>query len=213
MPIRAVMCDFGGVLMRTHDYSGRHRWAACLGLSEPELERVVFESEPALRGLRGELPAHAMWQHVASTFHLDEAELGALRRDFWAGDRLDDELVGFLKSLRPRYRTALLSNAWDDARDLFTRRFHLDGAFDLMVISAEEGVIKPDPRIYGIALERLGVRPAGAVFVDDMPANVEAARALGIHGIRFLNTAQVIADVRALLDGETSSVGRSRSAG
>jgi len=201
MPIRAVIFDFGGVLMRTHDYGGRNKWAERLGLPERELEKFVFGSAAATRGMLGELPLEATWEHVAATFHLDEAELRRFQDDFWAGDRLDGELIGFLAGLRPRYRTALLSNAWSNARALFTEQLGLDKAVDLMVISAEERLAKPDERIYRLTLERLGVQPQEAVFVDDMPANVEAARALGIHGIRFQNPAQAMADVREAMRG------------
>ena len=201
MPIQAVIFDFGGVLMRTHDYAGRQKWADRLGLSGPDLEKAIFESEAARRAMVGEVPFTALRQHVATVFRLDGAESDRLWDDFWAGDRLDRELVDFLAGLRPRYRTAILSNAWSDARDLFTERLGLDRAVDLMVISAEEGLAKPDARIYQCALDRLQVRPEEAVFVDDFAVNVEAACALGIHGILFRSTEQVLAAVRQQLDG------------
>ena len=60
-------------------------------------------------------------------------------------------------------------------------------------------IVLLDPAQY-----RLGVRPEEAIFVDDMPANVEAARALGFHGIQFRSTAQTIADVEKVLDGQVT---------
>lgn len=200
MPIRAVLFDFGGVLMRTLDYAGRRKWEERLHLPPGKLEEIIFTSEAANRGQVGELPEPAMWQYVRDTFHLGEAELRELQHDFWSGDHLDRRLLDFLRDLRPRYRTAILSNAWDNARDLFTRRLGLGNCVDLLVISAEEGVAKPDARFYQLALERLGVRPEEAVFVDDLPANVEGARALGMHAIRFESAAQVMADVTRLLE-------------
>jgi HAD superfamily hydrolase (TIGR01509 family) len=202
MPIRAIIFDFGGVLMRTHDYTARQKWADRLGLPERELENAVFGSTAATRGMLGELPPEATWDDAAATFHLDEEALRQFQDDFWSGDRLDRELIDFLAGLRPRYKTALLSNAWSDARALFTERFGLDRAVDLMVISAEEHLAKPDARIYQLTLDRLGVRPEEAVFVDDMPTNVEAARAVGMAGVRFQSTGQVIAEVQARLAGE-----------
>jgi putative hydrolase of the HAD superfamily len=183
--IKAVLFDFGGVLMRTEDPAGRRKWEERLGLAEHELARRVFESEVSLRASRGELPASAVWEHVAQTLKLDAAQAAECRRDFWAGDRLDAELVALIKALRPRYKTAILSNAWSDARDNFTRLFGLDQAVDLIIISAEEGLAKPDPRLYERAAERLGVRPDEAVFVDDFAENVEAARAVGMHAVHY----------------------------
>ncbi len=204
MSIRAVIFDFGGVIMRTHDYSGRRKWEALLGLPQGGLEQIVFASEVSVRGMVGEVSVEAAWEHLAGLFRLDAAQLEEVQRDFWSGDRIDKELIDFVAGLRPRYRTALLSNAWANARHLFTERFGLDRAFELLVISAEEGIAKPDPRIYRRTLQRLGVPPEEAVFVDDMPANVEAARALGMAGIRFESPEQAMAEVRRYLDGGAS---------
>ena len=70
------------------------------------------------------------------------------------------------------------------------------------MVSAEEGAAKPDPAIYRIALRRLGVKPREAVFVDDVAANVEAACALGMHGVQFHTREQTIADVDRILAGK-----------
>jgi len=142
-----------------------------------------------------------IWQHVADTFSLDDETLGQLMRDFWSGDQLDTELVEFVRSLRPRYRTAILSDAWPGVRDVFTQVFGLDAVVDEIIISAEEGIAKPDPRIFRIAAERLGVRPQEAIFVDDRPENVLGARAVGMRAIQFETREQTIADVQKYLGG------------
>jgi putative hydrolase of the HAD superfamily len=71
--------------------------------------------------------------------------------------------------------------------------------FDLVVNSARVGVKKPDPAIYHLTLERLAVAPQQAIFVDDMPENVAAAAALGIHAIHFEDQYQAVAAIRELL--------------
>ncbi len=70
--------------------------------------------------------------------------------------------------------------------------------FDSVTISAEEGVMKPDPRIFEIALARAGVLPEEAVFVDDFAANVEGARRVGLRAIHFRSTAQALAELARL---------------
>jgi putative hydrolase of the HAD superfamily len=72
-------------------------------------------------------------------------------------------------------------------------------AFDHIVVSAEVGLIKPDPRIYRLALDGLGVSSEEAVFVDDMAENITGAEAVGMRGVRFLNPDQAMADVWQLL--------------
>jgi putative hydrolase of the HAD superfamily len=69
------------------------------------------------------------------------------------------------------------------------------------VYSHEEGMKKPDRRIYEIACRRLAVAPREAVFLDDTPECVEGARRAGMHAIRFVSSAQAIAELEeALLD-------------
>ncbi len=199
MAIRAVVFDFGGVLIRTEDYRGREKWEARLGLPPRGAEKLVFASEVSVQAQLGQADEAAVWRHVADTLGLGPAELEQFRADFWSGERLDEDLLRFLGDLRPRYRTAILSNAWPNARRLF-ERFGLDRVTNLMVISAEEGVAKPDPRIYQILLERLAVAPEEVVFVDDMPENVAAARTLGMHGVHFRTPEQAVAAVREHLD-------------
>ena len=109
------------------------------------------------------------------------------------------EMVRFMAELRPRFKTAILSNASDGARKAFTEIFGLDQCVDTIIISAEEGLIKPDERIYRLALDRLGVRPEEAVFVDDRLVNVEAAQRLGLHAVQFCETQQALAELKAYL--------------
>jgi HAD superfamily hydrolase (TIGR01509 family) len=78
------------------------------------------------------------------------------------------------------------------------RKFQLNKLVDLQVFGGEEGVAKPDVRIYQHTTTRLGVRPEESVFVDDMEYNIDAAQRLGIHAIHFTGTAQTIAEIQAV---------------
>lgn len=197
--IKALIFDFGGVLMRTEDQLARRKWEARLGLAENELATLVFGNPVSALASVGKAQTEAIWQHVAGQLQLGPDDLAQLRHDFWTGDILDKELAAFVAGRRGKQRTALLSNAWPDARTWFSVHPEIVAAFEMMVISGEEGVAKPDPEIYRRTLERLNVAPAEAVFVDDFVENVEAARALGIHAVQFLNRAQAIRDVEELL--------------
>lgn len=201
--IRAVMFDFGGVLVRASDPVRRRAWETRLGLPENALARTLFESEVAERAMIGRATDADAWRHLAATYGLSEAQLRDLQREFWLDDQLDAGLADFLRDLRPRYKTAILSNAWPGARESFMSDFGLHRVVDAMIISAEEGVAKPDARIYRVALDRLGVQPEEAVFVDDLAVNVEGARALGMQAIRFQDRHQVLAELQHVLDGAT----------
>ena len=200
MPIRALIFDFGGVLYRTEDTSGRARWEQRLSLAPGALESEVFDAEVSRRAAIGRASTEEVWAAVARKFGLNDEEMRQLQRDFWAGDRLDTRLVEYIQTLRPRHRTAILSNAWPDARQFFIEHCGLGDKVDEIIVSAEEGIAKPDPRIYRRAAERLGVALDEAVFVDDMPANVEAACACGMCGVLFRTTDQAIADIERCLN-------------
>jgi HAD superfamily hydrolase (TIGR01509 family) len=71
-----------------------------------------------------------------------------------------------------------------------------------MIISAEVGVAKPDPAIYRIAAERMGVKPEEAIFVDDFIDNVESARAFGLRTIQFKDRQSLYSELATMLDGD-----------
>ena len=183
--IKGVVFDVGGVLLRTHDQSGRRTWETRLGLKAGSLAGLVFDSKLGRKAQLGQASLEEVWTWVADHLSLSPEELAALKRDFWAGDRLDRELCDYIWGLRSRYRTGMLSNNWARDGRAMAQELGIANCFDIFVTSAEVGVMKPDPRIYYIALERLGVSPPQAIFVDDFIENVDAARQLGMQGIHF----------------------------
>ena len=199
MSIQAVFFDIGGVLIRVENPARRHEWETRLGLPRGQVTRAVFDSEEAARAMLGEIPESTMWQSVGRRLGLSDVQVDEFHRDFFTGEHFDAELAQFITSLRPRFKIGIISNAWSDARPILNRKFNLDSYVDAAIYSAEVKLAKPDARIYQLALERLGVEPEEAVFVDDLPENVEAARALGMCGVQFQSTAQTIADVKRCL--------------
>ena len=201
MAIRALIFDLGGVLLRTEDQSPREQLAARLGIPKDKLYYQVFESESARLAMIGKMSAEAHWESVRVALGISSGAFQEVRAEFWAGDRLDKDLVDYLGSLRPRYQTALLSNAWDDLRGIIERTWKISDAFDEMIISAEVGIAKPDPRIYQLAVDCLGVRPGEAVFVDDFIENIDSARAFGLQVVHFRGNQQLREDLNVILNG------------
>jgi glucose-1-phosphatase len=201
MTIRAVIFDLGGVLLRTEDREPRNNLASRLNMTYEELEDLVFNSESARKAMRGVITSLEHWENIRLKLGLTPSEFALAPKEFWAGDKLDTELVDYLRSLRPEYKTALLSNAWDDLRVALQDHLQILDAFDETIISAEVGFTKPEAQIYQITLDRLGVSPQDAVFVDDFVENVEAARQLGLHTVHFKQHAQVVAEINKILDG------------
>jgi putative hydrolase of the HAD superfamily len=156
-----------------------------LGLSEWESEELVFNGEMGQKSQRGEIATAELWQWIGRHLNLAEPDIEAFQNSFWAGDVLDTDLIEFIRQLRPKYQTAIISNATDSLRELLTTNHSIADAFDLIVVSAEEKVMKPHKAIYERTLARLGRQPEEAVFIDDFAHNIEAAQQLGMATIHF----------------------------
>jgi epoxide hydrolase-like predicted phosphatase len=198
MTIRAVFFDLGGVIMRTEQPARRTDLAYSLGLTYEEIDRAVFENDSSRQASLGLISEDQHWHIVAASLHLPEDRIEHLRTEFFAGDRLDLELIELMRNLHPAVRVGLISNAWNGLRDWITKQGFAD-AFDDMLISAEIGIAKPDARIYQAAMRNLQVLPHESVFLDDTLRNVEAARVAGMHAIHFQQPGQAINELKALL--------------
>jgi epoxide hydrolase-like predicted phosphatase len=199
MPIKAIYFDLGGVLVRTVDRAPRTRLAVRLGMTSDALEELVFLGESGHKAQRGEITAEQQWAYVCRQINWPLTKWRDLEAKFFTGDRLDIELVDYIRSLHGRYKTGVISNALGDVRAAIDHKWHIADAFDAITISAEVGVMKPDARIFHIALQSLGVQPTEAVFVDDFTHNVEGARAIGMQAIQFRNPEQIRQELDAFL--------------
>jgi epoxide hydrolase-like predicted phosphatase len=204
MAIRAVVFDIGGVLEldaigSSVDIGLDARWEQRLGLSPGELDRRM---EPIWRaGSLGECTEEDVHQEMGKRLGMRKAQVDEYMREMWDWycGRFNVPLADFFRSLRPRYQTALLSNSFVGARREEQQRYHFDEMCDLIIYTHEEGIAKPDPRIFELTWKRLGAQPTEMLFLDDSQKIVAAARALGIHAIHFCETEQAIADVQACL--------------
>ncbi len=198
MSIRAVFFDLGGVIVRTEYQAPRQHLADELGMEYEDLEKLVFAGPSSIKASRGEISTEEHWAEVTKRLRRPASEAQSIRDAFFGGDVVDRELVDFMRSLRPRYYVGLISNAWPDMREYIIKQ-KFDDAFDHMVISAEVGVMKPEARIYQIALEQAGVSPNEAIFVDDFIENIEGCEALGMRGIHFRDPGQALGELKQIL--------------
>jgi epoxide hydrolase-like predicted phosphatase len=198
MSLRAVFFDLGGVIVRTEHQAPRERLAERLNMTYEDLSRLVFESETSRQASVGAISTDEHWAAITRRLRRPAEETKAIREEFFAGDVVDRKLIEFIRALRPGLKTGVISNAWPDLRDFIVENKFAD-AFDQLVISSEVGVMKPDPKIYHFALEKLGVTTAESAFLDDTAANVEAARALGMHAILFREPGQATQELERLL--------------
>ncbi|MBL0348175.1 HAD family phosphatase [Candidatus Villigracilis affinis] len=202
MPVRAVFFDFGGVIMRTEYQSPRQHLAERFGMDYDDIDKVVFASESARRASVGAIPEHAHWAEVLKRLKHPISEMKSFQDEFFGGDVIDRDLVEYIRSLRGKVHTGLISNAWSGLREFIAREKVID-VFDTVTISAEVGAIKPEAKIYQVALEQARVKAEEAVFVDDVNINLEGCEDLGMTGILFKNPQDSIAELKRLLEEHT----------
>jgi epoxide hydrolase-like predicted phosphatase len=203
MEVRAVITDFGGVLYNPPDLSWLRRWQTILGLKNDDLVNQMFDPGTGLdlmqKVFTGEIHEAEVWNRAAARWRTSPALIRWLQKRGFSRKRFNEPMAAFIQSLRPAYMTAILSNAGDQGRQTFCMAYQLEKLVDTVIISAEEGLAKPDERIYYLALERLGVAVQEALFIDDLGVNVEAARRVGIKSVHFHETHQAVGEIKAIL--------------
>ena len=191
MSVEAVLWDFGGIFTPS-PFGAAHAYAESEGIDPVEFVELVFgqyddDTDHVWHQLeRGEVTMVDALAQIAA-----EAEARGLPFDLMKmfsslGEDHDRSIVvDTVRKVRGHgVRTAIVTNNIREYGDAWRGMVPVDELFDVIVDSCEEGIRKPDPRIFTIALERLGVEDAErTVFLDDFDGNISAARALGMHGI------------------------------
>lgn len=207
MTIQTIIFDFGGVLYKTPSLASMNRWKRFISLEDhPEIAEMLDnpnDSQLVKDICLGKISEDEIWSTMAEKWHLSPAFLKGLRERFFARRKLNKPMFKLLGELKKDYQTAILSNAGDQSRRLMEDVYHLDQVAEEIIISAEEGVIKPDRRLYEIAVERLETEPQQCVFLDDLEENVIAARAFGMHAVQFTDNVQARSEIMHILEGKT----------
>jgi len=207
--IRGVITDWGGVMTNSvldmvdawiaADRINRDSYTAVMRSWVGEAYNQGAEN-PVHMLERGECPNEEFERLLAEQLlHVDGQPVradGLLARMF-AATALNTVMLDLIRSLRRAgLRTALLSNSW--GRNDYPRHLFAD-LFDIVVISAEVGMRKPEERIFRHTAALLGLEPAECAFIDDVDANVAAARAVGLIGLHYRGPAPTVAWLADLL--------------
>ena len=207
--IKAVISDFGGVITMPL-MEGFIRAHAEIGIPVEDLAtamRLAAEraSEPPLWTLeRGQMSERDFIRGLEDM--LGEVTGKPVDLDGY-GHRLmhalepNTPLLDYYRRLRDEHglRLAVLTNNVREWQPIWRGRFAIDELFELVVDSGFEGTRKPEPEIYALTLERLGLPGEQCAFLDDVEINVTAASEAGMHGIHFRDTAQAVAELEELV--------------
>ncbi len=201
--ITTVLWDFAGVCVSSP-------WGALTDAGQGNLELLIGSyhedtDHPWHRVERGELAIRDWLTEVtelgkAQGVEIDMAPLAALLGDL----AVHEGVIARIRELREQgYRVGLLTNNVREGSAAWRAKIPVDELFDAVVDSCEVGMRKPNPAIYQLALDQLGVTdPSTAVFIDDAPGNVEGARRAGLHALLFEDEASCLAALDELLAGE-----------
>jgi putative hydrolase of the HAD superfamily len=217
--VEAVVSDFGGVLTTP-------LLDAFVGLQQSRGIPLEAFGAALARAAAGDGGANPLFeletgrlteeQFTAKLGDALRAELGRVvdlarfGETFFRHLQPNEELFAFMRGLHGRgYRMAILTNNVREWEPLWRPMLPIDEIFELVVDSGFVGLRKPDPRIYELMLERLGVPAEATLLVDDMEVNCDAARDLGMQAVWFRSNAQAIAEVEQLL-GQFSEPSRSQ---
>lgn len=204
MTYRAVIFDLGGVVFPSPIDVFR-AYEREQGLPDRFISEVVLadpEGGAWARLERGELTV----ERFVAAFEAECAaagervDAGALMATVGQGFDARPEMLAALRAIRSHgLKTGALTNNWVAEESAERPLRSLDDLFDVVVESAVEGLRKPDPRIYEMVCERLGVRPDESVFLDDLGSNLKPARALGMTTIKVADPAAALAELSKTL--------------
>jgi len=197
MTVRAIILDIGGVLELTPDTGVYQRWDEKFGAGSIERLGDLFEA-----GEVGHITLEQLHERAADTLEASVALFDAFMEEVWIDylGTYNAEMADYWRARRTEgYVTAIISNSFVGAREREEEAYRFSELTDLIVYSHEVGLKKPDPAIYELCLERLGMRADEVVFVDDYEPNCVAARELGMAAVLFEDTEQTLRDLDALL--------------
>jgi len=197
--IKAVIFDFGRVISAQKPPSLFRTYEEDLRIEPGTINTIMFESRAWQDALLGRTTVEEFWQAIGPALGLNTAaHVEAFHRRYHADEAVNEDMLKLMRRLHGHYKLAVLSNSPPGLTQWLDDWGMLD-LFDAVFCSGDEGIAKPDPQAFVLTLERLGIRPEEAVFVDDTPEHVEAARALGLRGVVFTTVEEFAIGLQDLL--------------
>jgi epoxide hydrolase-like predicted phosphatase len=198
MTIKATIWDFSRVLLKPRMADPHAFIATELGI-DPLKFANYFNGDKNARMDLGDESETEFYRRIIHEQGLKMEALHIFERYFFDLFSLDEGLIDYIRSSRPQFKAAICSNFSSLLRPLLEKKWKIVDAFDVVVISSEVKLLKPDPRIYQLTLKRLHVKPEEAIFIDDTEKNVLGAQALGIHGILFKDSQDTIQQIEKII--------------
>jgi putative hydrolase of the HAD superfamily len=211
--IRAVVSDFGGVLTSPlmdslaafQEASGiplEDLYGSMLSVAERIGKNPLYELETGRMSERVFLEEIGRELSARLGRTVEMLDFGAA---YFTHLEPNEQMIGLMRELRDGgYRMAICTNNVREWEQTWRAMLPVEEIFELVIDSSFVGLRKPDPEIYALTLERLGVPSKETLFIDDIDVNCEAARAAGMHAIQFTDNERTIPAIRAALARDSS---------
>lgn len=197
--IEAVIFDMGGVFIHTFDHSVRQSMAQRYGISEKELDRIVFHNSLSADAEKGLYSKEELLEKMAEQVGIALEDATAFYMEYFSKDEEDADLVAFVRTLQPHYKLGLLSNAYPGTREWMQEYHTFLDLFEISFFSAEAGMRKPEPEFFHLILDAMQVEPKKTLFVDDFPENIAGAQQLGMQTLWYTDREKCIPLLKELL--------------
>lgn len=201
--IKAVMFDYGGVIKVGHPLSKglNEVW----GISDEEIKQTKERRRPfSAQATKGLLDEKQYLQKVFEILRKKAPDdcIEKVKQNYRETFVFFPEIIVLIEKLKKEnFKTAVLSNIFKFEADVIREKHGYDG-FDLLILSCEVGMMKPEPEIYSLAIERLGVKPDECIFIDDKEENLIPANKIGMKTVLAKNPKQIVEDVLDIINLE-----------
>jgi len=207
--IRAIVCDFGGVLT-TPLLNAFAAFQDDVGISPESLGRAMREGLdegeelPLFRLERGEITEDEFLDRLSDGLESilgHRPHLHHFRHVFFKALDPNEPMIALMRELKASgLKMAMLTNNVREWEPLWRSMLPVDEIFEEIVDSAFVGCRKPEPQIYELTLERIGMPAEACLFIDDLQPNIEGAKAAGMRAVHFRDNAQAIEEIERLLN-------------
>jgi len=196
--IKALIWDMEGVLMLTDENDISLTVAKALNAPYEKVREIYFGDTNDKVDL-GEITMDQFNEYVLDTLQISRDRKYLLEEVFNEKAYIDEDLLKQIVKMSKEYKIGLLSNYSNNLRPKIEKEWAIGSVFDEIIISCEVGVVKPDPAIFNLMLDRLGVKADESVFIDDRIKNIDGAKKIGLHTIFFTSREQALEELALIL--------------
>lgn len=195
--IKAIIFDLGNVLLPFDPMKVAKRLSLHSPLPPEKILQVLWDSRTAEQFESGKMSDEAFYRHAENVcrFKIGYAEFISVFNDIFLPD---GNVTALVPEFKKRYKLGLISNTNAIHACYVKEKYDFMKLFDVLVLSHEAGMRKPDATIYNMALERLKCLPGETVYIDDTQENVQAGINLGMHGIYYKSYDMLVNDLERI---------------